>query len=263
MQACRFTKGQTVYFLNPVVGEVCEGTIERVCYDAFSHETFCEITSRWHEPYKWLLKGADLYDYPEDARKAKRSDEEKACASYKASIRTVEDLFTFPLDHVLCGEHKNGPAYRAYIKRAEELGIIPQKKEGRTVENIKYDAKYFAELLNEREMGEEISRGECALAKENGIVVVFGYSDDCMEMRGAVYEEMDCFDGGRFWIDREGNISEEELPNASIIDAIWCGPSGASWAYETEIPHETFEIFEDEELYCRGIVFALSDVGAT
>lgn len=31
------------------------------------------------------------------------------------------------------------------------------------------------------------------------------------------------------------------------------------WRFKTEIPHETFEIFEDGELFCVGIVFRLED----
>ena len=36
------------------------------------------------------------------------------------------------------------------------------------------------------------------LAKENGLVVVFGYSDDNIELRGAINNEAGCFDGGSF-----------------------------------------------------------------
>lgn len=33
-----------------------------------------------------------------------------------------------------------------------------------------------------------------------------------------------------------------------------------TWAYVTEIPHETFMVYEDGESYCRGIVFSIDDV---
>ena len=39
-------------------------------------------------------------------------------------------------------------------------------------------AKELAELLNGREYGNEITSDEEKLAKESGLVVVFGYSDD-------------------------------------------------------------------------------------
>ena len=49
--------------------------------------------------------------------------------------------------------------------------------------------------------------------------------------------------------------AEREQAKCKTIEAIWCPPSGGSWAYETEIPHAKFNIYEDEELYCVGIVF--------
>ena len=46
--------------------------------------------------------------------------------------------------------------------------------------------------------------------------------------------------------------------NARTIRALWC-KGNAAWSYETDIPHETFGIFDDE-LYCNGIVFSVDDV---
>ena len=46
-----------------------------------------------------------------------------------------------------------------------------------------------------------------------------------------------------------------------MITAVWCDPeSGASWSYKTDIPHETFNIYEDGELFCIGIVFSIDDL---
>ena len=41
-------------------------------------------------------------------------------------------------------------------------------------------------------------------AKENGLVIVYGASDDLMEFDGAIYDEGGCFDGGRVYFDRDG-----------------------------------------------------------
>lgn len=43
----------------------------------------------------------------------------------------------------------------------------------------------MAALLNGREYGDEITRAEHQIARASGLVVVFGYSDDNMEVRGA------------------------------------------------------------------------------
>ena len=32
-----------------------------------------------------------------------------------------------------------------------------------------------------------------------------------------------------------------------------------AWVYKTDIPHATFLIHDDDEKYCRGIVFRLAD----
>ncbi len=53
----------------------------------------------------------------------------------------------------------------------------------------------------------------------------------------------------------------ERAPGAMTIDALWCKEPGYSWTFRTDIPHATFEVVEDGEPYCRGIVFALADVG--
>ena len=44
--------------------------------------------------------------------------------------------------------------------------------------------KEFANRLNGREYGQELTPAEAQRAKEAGIVVVFGASDDLMEFRG-------------------------------------------------------------------------------
>ena len=46
----------------------------------------------------------------------------------------------------------------------------------------------LAETLNGNEIGNEITKEQEQQAKENGLVVVFGYSDDNMELRGALYD---------------------------------------------------------------------------
>lgn len=105
--------------------------------------------------------------------------------------------------------------------------------------------KEFAKMLDGREYGGEITKEEEALAKELGFVVVFGYSDDNAELRGAIDDEIGCFDGGV--------LEHDDLPGGIYAD--WCPEDmDCSWAYGTSIPHETFNIYEHGELYCVGIV---------
>lgn len=105
--------------------------------------------------------------------------------------------------------------------------------------------KEFASLLDGREYRCEITPSEEALAKELGFVVVFGYSDDNAELRGAINDEINCFDGGV--------LEHEDLPAGIYAD--WCPEDiDCAWAYGTSIPHEKFCIYDHGELYCVGIV---------
>ena len=129
----------------------------------------------------------------------------------------------------------------------------------------------LAGMLNGREYGNEITKPEERLAKEDGLVVVFGYSDDNVELRGAIKEEVGSYDGGSVFVIPAGLLEnkcddencpyfEAEKANAHKIDALWCAEEGYSWTYKTNIPHATFEIQEGGDPYCRGIVFSLEDV---
>lgn len=146
------------------------------------------------------------------------------------------------------------------------------------------NAQEFAARLNRREYGSEITMAEEAEAKAAGLVVVFGYSDDNVELRGAIHEEVGAFDGATLHVGQTGlipewtgydGISEEDATayfqrkkaTHQSIEAVWCPKETeadtepfASWAYKTAIPHAAFDVMEDGDLYCRGIVFALADV---
>ena len=140
------------------------------------------------------------------------------------------------------------------------------------------NAKELAALLAGREYTREISREEEAQAKAAGLVVAFGASDDLLELRGAVHDEAGAWGGCRVRVDRAGLVPDFENVDRDDegelrryfkregggieIEAIWEGEPGYSWIIKTGIPHETFEIVEDGEPYCRGIVFALADLPA-
>lgn len=124
-----------------------------------------------------------------------------------------------------------------------------------------------ADKLNGCQYGDVTTVEYDAILKEHGIVVVFGYSDDLAELRGAIYDEV----GGTIYLkdgkllrsecdDTDCPYFQRELETARTIEPIWCGDNGWDWSYETDIPHATFEIYEDEDKYCLGIVFKLDDI---
>lgn len=134
----------------------------------------------------------------------------------------------------------------------------------------------FAELLAGATYRNVITKEQAELAKQHGLVVVYGQSDDLIEFRGAIHDEAGAYDGATAYVDGKGLLREradieddDELkdyfarqPHAKPIEALWCDEDGYSWTYGTDIPHATFEVTEDGEPYCRGIVFALADVKA-
>ena len=48
--------------------------------------------------------------------------------------------------------------------------------------------------------------------------------------------------------------------SAKRIEAVWHNGEGPCWTFETDIPHNIFEIFDNGELWCTGIVFCISDI---
>lgn len=140
------------------------------------------------------------------------------------------------------------------------------------------NAKQLADLLDGRQCGQEITDQEEKAAKAAGLVVVFGYSDDNCELRGAIHEEMSCWGGGTFYFNKDGSNFTDEDGNAKLTyfedkvsrEENWISviaepttASGQVWAtfcYETSIPHNRFKVWEDGEVYCRGIVFSINDL---
>jgi hypothetical protein len=129
-------------------------------------------------------------------------------------------------------------------------------------------AQEVAAKMHGKEYGNEQDKELFAQAKEAGLVIVFGYSDDGAEFRGAIYDETF---SEVVYLDENGikqskcdegdacPYYQETLKDAATIKPIW-DRGGISWQYETSIPHVTFDIMEDDDIYCRGIVFALADV---
>lgn len=129
----------------------------------------------------------------------------------------------------------------------------------------------LASLLNGRQYGSEISKDEAKQAKENGLVIVYGYSDDNLEFEGAISDEVGAFDGREVLIyqhpktkvwdlltEDDEEKAEEWGVETRLIKAIWCPENlDCSWLIESEIPNAEFDILEDDELFCRGIVFSI------
>lgn len=129
----------------------------------------------------------------------------------------------------------------------------------------------MAALLNGRETGDEVTKEYIAIAKENELVVLYGYSDDLMEFDGAINGEVGCYDGGTAYLDANGLLENEcdnekcphflkQREKAVTIKAIWNDTGFPTWSYKTDIAHTTFDVMEDGDVFCRGIVFSMTDL---
>lgn len=145
---------------------------------------------------------------------------------------------------------------------------------------MKITKEELAARLTGREYGHEITADECALARDAGLLVLFGYSDDNLELRGAVRDEVGaygCGGNGRNYIVTTGGVLEEwdsgdqkdkedarlwfmreRLPRA-MVHVIWGRPFGHTWEITPDVPHATFEIHEAGDPFCRGAVVSLAD----
>lgn len=125
----------------------------------------------------------------------------------------------------------------------------------------------LAQLLNKRECLSKITSDEAAKAKEAGLVVVLVGQDETVIIEGAMDGKVDCcYD--YIYLDVENKkattLGEAISGNSLLIDTkrmIGITEPMGGWEFETNIPHETFIVYDDIIPFCTGIVFSLGDVG--
>lgn len=125
----------------------------------------------------------------------------------------------------------------------------------------------FASRLNGRNYGCEMTDAESVEAKAARLLVVFGASDDLTEFRGIIHDEVGAYDGeDHFILQLKGQWAvfdgDPEEAKGVLIGALWCPDDlrETSWLIKPSVPHATFDILEDGELYCRGAVIDESDL---
>lgn len=130
----------------------------------------------------------------------------------------------------------------------------------------------LAEKLNGREIGEEVLEGESDSWRTDGLLVIFGASDDLAELRGVIDDEVGCSNGGEMLVHQGGVFDsnhececdhcgfKDKSARCVKVEAIWDGDEGYSWTYKTAVPHANFDIMEEGDKYCRGIVIDVKDL---
>lgn len=138
-----------------------------------------------------------------------------------------------------------------------------------------YTKEQFAALLNGRQYQSEINRDEELIARKSGLLVVFGASNDLVEFRGVLQDEVGAYKSTAIQLsptcevidhsnicDYDGLILRGWTPPKSVceINAEWCPEnfegSWRIWAFSEHVSniYSTFNIMEDDQLYCQGIV---------
>lgn len=129
--------------------------------------------------------------------------------------------------------------------------------------------KEFARKLDDLEFNDFEPSIMFAEAKERGIVILYNIHPMTCVLKGAIHSETDCYVGKIAFIDSTGfsrrfyfTDPEERFSyknwkeNKDIEFRIKCNSEGNPyWRYETKIPHEKFDVYEDGELFCEGIIF--------
>ena len=132
-------------------------------------------------------------------------------------------------------------------------------------------AKDLAKRLDGREYPLKIGAEILEEAQKDGLVILYGYSDDLAEFEGAISDDWSCYDGCTIFLNSGGLLKNEcgkddcpyykkSIESAKSIRAIH-GAKGYDWIFETDIPHEVFEIIEEDgNKFCLGIVFSIMDL---
>jgi hypothetical protein len=130
----------------------------------------------------------------------------------------------------------------------------------------------FAARITGREYPFDLTKEEKQDARAAGLVVVFGSSDDLMEFRGAINDELGAYEGAAARLHRTDILPQHSdcgceycgykalKKQCAEIKAVWHDEGEYSWTFTTKIPHATFEIVEDGDKYCRGLVISTADL---
>jgi len=176
-------------------------------------------------------------------------------------------------------ELKRVKAELAAIK--QRFGLDKQEKFLNDHANI--TLKEFAAMLHGRDCQPGMTTDELLLAKQKGFVVVYGDSDDRVEFEGAIRAEghtnplVKDQPAGVLVLSEDGELLDEGsdlyvehiMKNSNVINVFYCSKNGFNWAFESDIPHETFITYDggyDEEYadfddgFARCIVFEVSSL---
>lgn len=133
-------------------------------------------------------------------------------------------------------------------------------------------------MLDGRKYRDETTKEIEQFAKDNNLVIVFGCSDDLVEFRGAINDEMGASDERVIYFDKNGLLDNEcdegdDCPYfKQLLDfrlnnlhdlyqlTVHQPKDERFWSYTTDLAHLEFSIMEDNEPYCTGIIIDLNNI---
>lgn len=139
--------------------------------------------------------------------------------------------------------------------------------------NVEYKemtpAEELALALDGREYPLQMSETHTQFAKDNNLVVVYGLSDDLVMFNGAWCEE--AYGPGDVFVNENGPIEDPDCDCKYATKYYSDQKSKAArirvrhgetayWEYETEVPHATFKIIEDDQINCIALVINADDL---
>ena len=149
------------------------------------------------------------------------------------------------------------------------------KKHKREVQYVMFmrtkslSAKQFAKILSLRDFSEGLYEIEAECAKRNGLVIVYGHSDDVIQLDGAACSSGDCFQGGEFHLVKNKSCWKlaDGVGKCNNISALWYSCDAVNdygecipWSYKTDIPCEKIYVTRDGDPFCEGFVFSINDL---
>lgn len=122
--------------------------------------------------------------------------------------------------------------------------------------------KELAERLDECEYLDEISEEDCQEAKDNKLVVVFGYSDDVVVFKGAFDGEFNSGSDETFFLVGDAIFSEETLDEdgevLATVNAKFSTREEYYWTMTVKgLDFCSFDVCRDGDPFCKGAVFKL------
>jgi hypothetical protein len=154
--------------------------------------------------------------------------------------------------------------FKPYVVPTPEVSVIADSEIPAFVQEFEESVialpplKALAKRLDRTDIRAEFPSTELVdYLKANNFVLVYGHSDDLVEMDGIIYDEADKYRGGQLHFNSKGWCTKAK--SLGSIKAVF-GANKYCWSFITDVPHVAFEMVdsEDEDYLSQAIIFDLN-----